>query len=116
MPQLSGVAHHLVREATLSPELPTRPVPLAAWLGRVLMAEHQGMSFGDKSSQRRVRLHVAARTVPDVRFSRIRFLGCTRVRGAKQSLQAHTRRRLTSVIQGRALLTRSRPRVHCSQV
>ena len=56
------------------------------------------------------------RTVPDVQFSRIRFFGCTRFRGAKQRLQANTLRRLTSVRQGRALLTRSRTRGNGSHV
>ena len=41
---------------------------------------------------------------------RIRVFGCPRFRGAKPSLQAPTLRRGTSVIRGRALLTRSRPR------
>jgi len=51
-----------------------------------------------------------------VPFSRLRFLGCTRVRGAQPSLQAHTLRRLTSVRQGRAIVARSRTRGHGSQV
>ena len=55
------------------------------------------------------------RAVPDVQFSRIRFLGCTRIRGAKRSHQAHTLRCLTSVRRGRAIPIRSQPWVNCSQ-
>jgi hypothetical protein len=62
------------------------------------------------------RLPGTPRVDPDVQFSRIRFLGCTRFRGAKHRLQAYTLRRLTSVIRGRAIFTWSRACVNCSQV
>jgi hypothetical protein len=55
------------------------------------------------------------RADPDVQFSRIRFFCCTRLCSVKQSLQVNTLRRLTSVIQGHALLAWSRTRLNCSQ-
>jgi hypothetical protein len=51
-----------------------------------------------------------------VQFFRIRFLSCTRIRGAKPSPYANTLRRWTSVIRGRAIFMRSIYGVHMMMV